>query len=137
MILRSRWGLKFLLKLDVAKATGPDSLPARILKEVAKQIYMPLIVLCRRILIEGHWPATWRLHRLCPLYKRNSVYDANSYRGVHITSILSKVAERIIGGPLVRYFEIANCPILISQKRLQPKRMFSQFQKLSSIGWMR
>ena len=77
MILRSRWALKFLLKLDVAKAAGPELLPARILKEVAKQIYMPLIVLCRRILIEGHWPASWRLHRLCPIYKQNSVYDAN------------------------------------------------------------
>jgi len=79
------------------------------LREVAQQKYMPLIVLCRRILIEGHWPATWRVHRLCPLYKKLSVYDANNYRGVHITSILSKVAERIIGGPLLRFFETANC----------------------------
>ena len=70
---------------------------------------MPLTVLCRRILIEGHWPATWRVHRLCPLYKKLPVYDANNYKGVHITSILSKVAERIIGGPLLRFFETANC----------------------------
>ena len=108
VMLRSRWALKFLLRLDVSKATGPDLLPARILKEVAQQIYMPLIVLCRRMLIEGHWPASWRTHRLCPLYKRLSVYDANNYRGVHITCILSKVAERIIGGPLLRFFETTN-----------------------------
>ena len=37
------------------------------------------------------------------------MYDPNHYRGVHITSILSKVAERIIGGPLLRFFETANC----------------------------
>ena len=52
---------------------------------------------------------TWRIHNLVPLYKRNFVADPSNYRGIHITSILSKVAEHVIGAPLLNYFEKHNC----------------------------
>ena len=32
-----------------------------------------------------------------------------NYRGIHITSILSKIAERVIGVPLLKSFEHLNC----------------------------
>ena len=108
-VLRSRWALKHLLHLDTSKATGPDALSARILKTVAHEIFMVIAILCRRILTEGRWPKTWSVHNLVPIYKRDSVFDANHYRGVHITSILSKVAERVIGTPLLHMFESHNC----------------------------
>ena len=107
--LRERWTLKFLRQIDVNKATGPDGLPARILKEIAIVIFMQLTVLCRRILREGHWPQIWRYHNICPLYKRKSRFDPLNYRGVHITNILAKIAERTIGLPLLKSFEHLNC----------------------------
>ena len=106
--LRERWTLKFLRSVDVSKATGPDGLPARILREIAFVIFMQLTVLCRRILKEGHWPKIWRMHNICPLYKRKNKFDALNYRGIHITSILSKIAERVIGVPLLQSFEHLN-----------------------------
>ena len=109
VVLRSRWTFKFLKHLDEDKATGADDLPARILKEVASEIFIPLTLLCRRILEEGRWPTTWKLHRLIPIFKRKSVFDAENYRGVHITTILSKVVERVIGCPLLHMFEAENC----------------------------
>ena len=33
---------------------------------------------------------------MLPLYKRKSIYDPNNYRGIHLTSQLSKVIERIL-----------------------------------------
>ena len=39
------------------------------------------------------------------IFKRNSVYDPRNYRGVHLTCTMSKVAERVIGSPLVAYLE--------------------------------
>ena len=109
IILRSRWALKHMLNLDVSKATGPDAMPARILKEVAHEIYMVFAILCRRILDEAHWPKCWSEHNLVPIYKRGSVFDATKYRGVHITNILSKIAERTIAAPLLRMFESHDC----------------------------
>ena len=84
VVLHPRWFLKQLLSLDISKATGPDALPARILKEIAHEIFEPFACLCTRIVEEGHWPNCWREHNLVPIYKRLSVFDPNHYRGVHI-----------------------------------------------------
>ena len=62
--LRSRQTLKELKKLDVNKATGPDRLPAVLLKSLAKSLAVPLTMLCRRLLHDGCWPQIWRLHHI-------------------------------------------------------------------------
>ena len=59
--------------------------------------------MCRRILYEATWPECWKTHHLIPVYKRDSVYDAKHYRGVHLTCILSKVVEKTIGNPLISF----------------------------------
>lgn len=40
-----------------------------------------------------------------PIYKKDSVYAPEHYRGIHLTSTISKVVERAIGNPLIRYLE--------------------------------
>ena len=70
--IRLRHVQRVLMKLNVAKATGPDGLPARILREVARSIAWPVAVLCRRMLAQAVWPETWRTHNLHPLFKRGS-----------------------------------------------------------------
>ena len=97
IFLRSRYTLKILKSLDVRKATGPDHMPARLLVNIATCIYKALSILCRRILFEGRWPECWRKHYLVPVFKRKEVFLCKKYRGIHLTSIMSKVAERVIG----------------------------------------
>ena len=67
VVLRSRFVLKLLQGLDESKATGPDHIPASILKRIAKEIAVPFTILCRRLLQEACWPQIWRLHVICPL----------------------------------------------------------------------
>ena len=45
------------------------------------------------------------MHWLVAIYKRDSVYNPKKYRGVHLTSQLSKTIERVIGNPLVALLE--------------------------------
>ena len=52
---------------------------------------------------EGCWPEFWKLHTICPLYKKKSAFDPGNYRGVHLTPILSKIAEHVIGKYLIDY----------------------------------
>ena len=40
-----------------------------------------------------------------PIFKKLSVYLAANYRGVHLTSNVSKVVERVIANPLVMYLQ--------------------------------
>ena len=99
--LRSSCALKLLLQLDVSEASGPDKISAYISKQLAHELAVPITLLCRKMLREGKWPERWRLHMEVALYKRNSVYDPSNYRGVHLTAILSKVAERLMDGSLI------------------------------------
>ena len=40
-------------------------------------------------------------HWICPLFKRGSVADPENYRGVHLTSQISKVVERVLAHTLI------------------------------------
>ena len=51
--IRCRSTLKLLRNLNVFKATGPDHIPAKILKGLAEVLALPLTLLRRRILQEG------------------------------------------------------------------------------------
>ena len=103
--LRTRYTLKIMKKLDEAKATGPDNIPASILRMIAESIALPFTILCRRLLTEGILPDIWKLHQICPLYKRLSAFNPSNYRGIHLTSILSKIAERVIGRSLIPFLQ--------------------------------
>ena len=56
VVLRSRYTAKLFKELDESKATGPDQIPASILKKIGKELAIPFTRLCRRLLKEGCWP---------------------------------------------------------------------------------
>ena len=91
--LRSRTTARLFRKLDVSKATGNDKISAAILKRLADCLAVPFTIVCRRLLQEGCWPNIWKLHVIVPIYKKGSAFNAGNYRGVHLTSFLSKIAE--------------------------------------------
>ena len=64
-----------------------------------------MTLICRWLYTNGKWSDYWRKHWVIPLYKRLSPANCSNYRGVHLTTILSKVAERVIGGPIVDFLE--------------------------------
>jgi len=103
--IRPRDVKKVLLKLRDDQATGPDGLSAKFLKRIATVLSLPLAILTRRIFLEGQWPSRWRVHHLVPLFKKGSVYKPGQYRGIHLTNIMSKTVERVIGLPLTRFLQ--------------------------------
>ena len=85
--LRSRHACYHLSTLVNDSATGPDDLSTILLRQVAKTICRAFAILGRRIIETGSWPICWKGARICPL----------NYRGLHLTSQLSKCMERFIG----------------------------------------
>ena len=77
-------------------STGPDLLPARILKRYAEQLAKPLQSLLQRMLETKSWPESWREHWVVPIYKKKAVFAASNCRGIHLTAQLSKVVERLL-----------------------------------------
>ena len=75
--------------------------------ECAEELAYPVTALVRKLLSEGCWPECWKLHWLIPIYKRKAVSDPGNYRGVHLTSVLSKVVERVLNKILSPYLKEA------------------------------
>ena len=101
--LRLRNAVRLLRNLADDSATGPDGFPARILRECAPHLRMPLVLLGRLMLKSQKWLQPWRVHWVVPLHKRGVKTDARNYRGVHLNPQLSKVAERLVSGSLPRF----------------------------------
>ena len=97
--------LSALEKLRIDSGTGPDQISTKVLRHCAASIVEPVSLICNMILDQGRWPAPWRNHWVCPLHKKKSKADAGNYRGVHLTSQLSKTCERILGQSFQRFFE--------------------------------
>jgi hypothetical protein len=85
-----------LTSLRSDSGTGPDDLPTRILKNCARELAKPVCMLARLILQSGRWPQSWTLHWIVALFKKGAMCEAKNYRGVHLTTQLSKVMERLL-----------------------------------------
>ena len=85
-----------LANLSEESSTGPDLVPARILKGCAEQLAKPPQILLLRLLETANWPESWREHWIVPIYKKKAVSSAGNNRGAHLTAQLSKVAERLV-----------------------------------------
>ena len=103
--LRVRDVKKLLKALDESSGTGPDLLPARVLRRCADALALPVTLLTRMLLREGRWPDCWRRHWVHSIYKKGSKAEATNYRGVHLTPQLSKVVERAVGSLLLPWLE--------------------------------
>ena len=94
-----------LCKIDETSGTGPDMLPARILKHCAAELAIPVTLLTRKLLREHCWPQCWRLHWIHGIHKRGPKAEGQNYRGVHLTPQLSKVVERAVGSLVLPWLE--------------------------------
>ncbi len=103
--VRTRDVAKILKKLKADSSTGPDGIASRVLKHCASGLSYPLTLLIRRMLSECRWPDVWREHWVVPLFKKRSRADPENYRGIHLTSQMSKATERVVGRFFQRHVE--------------------------------
>lgn len=94
-----------LRSLDVRKASGPDGIPAVVLKKCAAELSPTLTRLYRLSYSSGIVPQAWKEANVQAVPKKGDRSDPGNYRPIAITSILCKVFERIINGQLIRYLE--------------------------------
>ena len=78
------------------KATGPDEISGRILKECARELTPSITKICNLSLSQGKFPHSWKLANVVPVYKKGCRKSAENYRPVSLLSIVSKVLERAV-----------------------------------------
>ena len=87
---------KLLQKVNPNKASGPDSIPARILKELADEIAPLLTIIFNKSLEQGEVPTDWRKANVTAIYKKGNKYEPSNYRPVSLTSLCCKLQEHIL-----------------------------------------
>ena len=88
--------LKLLNNLNIHKASGPDGLSARVLKECSSEISPMLALIYNESLAQGTVPDDWRQANVAPVFKIGEKYYAANYRPVSPTCICCKTIEHII-----------------------------------------
>ena len=66
--------LKLLNNLNINKASGPDGLSARVLKECSSEISPMLSLINNESLAQGTVPDDWRQANVAPVFKKGEKY---------------------------------------------------------------
>ena len=92
---------RLLLYLDPCGGTDPLAMFPLFLKRTADV----MAVVFRRLVRLGSFPACWRQANVTPIPKGPPSSSVANYRPISITSVLSKVIERLVSVRLGRFME--------------------------------
>ena len=96
---------KTLLSLETGKATGPDGIPARFLKEFAEELAPVLCRLFRLILKTEIYPSSWKHPFVQPVPKKGDRSNPSNYRPIALTSTIAKVFESLLNAHFLKHLE--------------------------------
>ena len=113
-----------LKKLDIKKSPGHDSIPTRLLKELANEIAPSLAHIFNLSFQSGEIPQDWRDATITPIHKKGPKTSPTNYRPISLLSITSKVQERIVHDRLYKHIS----PHLPSQQSGFRKNDNTEFQ---------
>ena len=88
--------LKLLHVIKPHKASGPDRIPNRLLKELASELAPILAALYNQSLSTGELPDDWSNALISPVFKKGNVHLASNYRPVSLTSVACKLLKHVI-----------------------------------------
>ena len=96
---------KLLRDIKAHKATGPDEIPARLLKEAANQIAPVLTTVITASYSQAAIPTDWKHANVVPIFKKGDRAAASNYRPVSLTSICCKLTEHIVQSQIMRHLD--------------------------------
>ena len=96
---------RLLLDLDPYDGTDPFGMFPLFLKRTADVMAPRLSVVFRRLVRLGSFPSCWRQANVTPIPKGPQSSSVANYRPISITSVLSKVFERLVSIRLGQFME--------------------------------
>ena len=96
---------KLLKDLKIHKATGPDGIPAFILKTTADQIAPILTRLNQFSLDAGEVATDWKNAHIVPIFKKGEKHLPSNYHPVSLTFVVCKMLEHIVHNSVMDHFD--------------------------------
>lgn len=101
---------KLLANTKPNNASGPDGIPARLLKELSNELAPVFNILFQASLNQGRVPKDWKEANVTPLFKKGEKSNPGNYRPVSLTSITCKILEHIICSNIISHLDKHNVP---------------------------
>jgi potassium voltage-gated channel Eag-related subfamily H protein 8 len=95
-------------KLRRGKSSGVDMISNEMLKCAGDMLRKPITHLFNTILKHGVYPKEWATNIIVPIHKGDSTDDPNNYRGIAISSCLSKSFNSILNTRLEKFMQSNN-----------------------------
>lgn len=92
-----------VLKINSNKSPGPDNIHPNLIVKTIKELKRPLTLIYRKSLQEGTLPNQWKKANVSPIYKKGSRKDPGNYRPISLTSVPSKILQRIIRDAIIKH----------------------------------
>ena len=108
IIISARKVRRVLRSLKTDKASGPDGIPPRFLKEFADELAPVLCRLFRLILISCTYPSSWKHALVQPVPKKGDRSNPSNYRPIALTSAVAKVFETLLNSHFIKHLESNN-----------------------------
>lgn len=96
---------KLLRNLNPHKASGPDAIPTRFLKEFASELAPALTLIFEASLSQASVPPDWNQALVTPIFKKGDRSNPANYRPISLTSVCCKVMEHIIHSQIMRHLD--------------------------------
>ena len=97
--------LKLMEELEEGKAMGPDGVSGIILKACREELLVPLFDIIKFSIASGTVPVEWKRAEVVPIYKNGKKEEPLNYRPVSLTSVVSKMCERVIKKRWTKFLE--------------------------------
>ena len=94
---------KQLCSIKANKATGPDELPARVLRDTAEEIAPVIQYIFQQSLDHGKLPTDWTKALVTAIYKKGDKTNPGNYRPISLTCIICKVMEHVVLSHLAKH----------------------------------
>ena len=89
-----------ICQMNPNSSPGPDLIPAWFIRCFSELLVEPLTFVFNLSLKTGRVPSHWRSAIICPLPKVKNASNVNDLRPISLTSVLSKLLERLVLGKL-------------------------------------
>ena len=124
------WVLTALKGLKESKSSGPDKIHAKVLKDAAELICVPLAIIFNESLWRGVFPGKWKLARVTPILKSGKQSEMNNYRPISVLSGVSMLFEKVVHDQL---FEFLTANNLLSKNQFAYRKLHSTITSLMNV----
>ena len=97
---------KVIGSFSKSKASGPNSIPVKILKLINQSISMPISALINSSFESGIFPSVLKISKVIPVFKnKGSPLEVSNYRPISLLSNIEKIFEKVIYSRVINFLE--------------------------------